>query len=283
MVSLTVCLLHSISRFIPKPLPTYAHTYNIPFPQIFHRHLDKQYLEQFEEIFVIGDVHGCYDELKELLMVSNTNDDKILKIFVGDLVNKGPKNKDVLELVRKSKSMLSVRGNHDEVVLREYFNSKRSDYQLKDKNLWIKDLSEEDVNYLVELPYTISIPSLNSVVVHAGLIPGLPKEITDPTDLIHMRNLLMTDYFWESGIVAIDDAKSGEAWAKLWGGPEHVYFGHDAKRKLQKERFATGLDTGCVYGNLLTGMFINGKRKGELVQVKASAVHCPPKVKTNNV
>lgn len=283
MVSLAVCALNSISRLIPKPHRTYSHSYNIPFPQILHIHLDSRFLAQFEEIFVIGDVHGCYDELKELLSVSNVNSDRILKIFVGDLVNKGPKSRDVLNLVRNSRSMLSVRGNHDEVVLREYFNSKKSDYKLKDKNLWIKDLTEEDVNYLVELPYTISLPSLNSIVVHAGLIPGIPKEIIDPTDMVHMRNLVMTDYFWEGGIMASDHTKKGEAWATMWGGPEHVYFGHDAKRMLQKEFRATGLDTGCVYGNYLTGVFIDGKRKGEFVQVKAFEVYCPPKTKENNL
>lgn len=269
MVSLVVCFLHSISRYIPTPIHRYFHFYNIPLPQVLHRQLDSSFLEQFREILVIGDIHGCYDELKILLDRANATGDDVLKLFVGDLVNKGPKNHEVLNLLRESKSMLSVRGNHDEVVLREYLNSRKSDYQLSEKNLWIKDLSDENVKYLMELPYTIKLPSLNSIIVHAGIVPGVPLEIHDLANFVRMRNLVMTDYFWEEGIVASEDTSKGESWAQLWGGPEHVYFGHDAKRMLQKHFRATGLDTGCVYGNWLTAVFINGPRKGQFVEVKA--------------
>ncbi|GIX78916.1 metallophos domain-containing protein [Caerostris darwini] len=279
MVSLVVCVLNAINRLIPKPTRRYFHNYNIPFPQVMHKHLDSSFIEQFEEILVIGDVHGCCDELEALLEKANAAGDNVLKLLVGDLVNKGPKNSEVLNLVRQSKSILSVRGNHDEVVLKEYFDSKNSDYRLKEKNLWIKDLSNENINYLTELPYTISLPTLNCIIVHAGLVPGVPVEINEPMHLVRMRNIIMTDYFWEEGLLPIEDTNKGEPWSELWGGPQHVYFGHDARRMLQKRRFATGLDTGCVYGNSLTGVFISGCRKGEFIQVKAKEAYSKKKSK----
>lgn len=102
----------------------------IPRPLISHIVLSKDLIRKFNEVVVIGDVHGCYDELLDLLKIiqegaegRSTSTDKILKIFVGDIVNKGPKSRQVLELFMKNREdMLSVRGNHDEVVIDQYVN-----------------------------------------------------------------------------------------------------------------------------------------------------------------
>src|SRR6266487_1775149 len=43
------------------------HPLNLPLPPVLHKVLDKDFIKKFDEILVIGDVHGCYDELIELL------------------------------------------------------------------------------------------------------------------------------------------------------------------------------------------------------------------------
>jgi len=98
---------------------------------------------------------------------------------------------------------------------------------------------------------------------------------------------------------------AGKAWASVYRGPNHCFFGHDASRKIQLEPWATGLDGGCVYGGAMyaailpaldeNGKIMEGRAKAGvpfdaqeitlgtgltawLVNVPATAVHSPPKI-----
>lgn len=254
-------------------------SYAIPKPLVRHVIISKEEIDKFSEVVVIGDVHGCYDELLSMLqMLKDNNENRILKIFVGDLVNKGPKSKEVIQLFMKSREdMISVRGNHDDVVIDQYVNIiEKNPEELRAKNEWMKDLTREEVDYLISLPYSIRVPSLNSIIVHAGILPGTEVETMSDQDIVSMRNVISAmSEFGEVVYEATKGTKQGTAWAKLHKGPEHIYFGHDARRKLQQEPFATGLDTGCVYGGELTGIFIHGRRKGSFIKVPAIRPHVP--------
>ena len=67
--------------------------------------------------YVIGDVHGCFDELKKLLKKISFNPSKDSIIFTGDLVNRGNQSLEVLEFCMKEKSIDTVLGNHDVFLL----------------------------------------------------------------------------------------------------------------------------------------------------------------------
>lgn len=243
--------------------------YKLPYPETPHLVLNEDAIRG-RKVLIVGDVHGCLHEMEELLQEAKSKfpDQEILPIFVGDLLSKGPFPVETLKKLQKIEHY-AVRGNHDEAILRQVLSLKKKElYQLPPKYSWVPNLSD-DIGYLRELPYTISIPSLSVIIVHAGLVPGIPLTEQELTNMIIMRNLVKSP---EGTLSAAELTNEGEAWASFWPGPDHVYFGHDARRKLQKHAHATGLDTGCVYGNQLTGAVVT-KDSTELIQVKAKQVY----------
>lgn len=138
-------------------------------------------------VLFIGDVHGCKQELDRLLSAYGYEKKKenTTLIFVGDLVNKGPASMEVLRFVKNTKS-LCVRGNHEQSALAVALGLK----PMKAGREWTNSLNFDDVAWLRQLPYTITIPSMNIKVVHAGLVPGLPTEEQPLKDILTMRNLI---------------------------------------------------------------------------------------------
>ena len=61
------------------------------------------------------------------------------------------------------------------------------------KNKWMQDVSEDELQFLMRLPYSIAVPSLDALIVHAGVIPGVAVEDMSPGDLVSMRNVIAED------------------------------------------------------------------------------------------
>ncbi|MER2563814.1 MAG: metallophosphoesterase [Myxococcaceae bacterium] len=208
---------------------------------------------------VIGDVHGCFDELVELLQVSGwTKADRL--VFAGDLVAKGPDSRAVVALAREHKA-LGVLGNHDAHVLKAREGNASA---LKGTHREVANaLSEDDWRYLELLPLWLDFPELNTLVVHAGLLPNVPVTEQPRHLLLNLRSIDAEGH----GSTRVS---GGRPWAELWPGPRFVIFGHDALRKLQHHPHALGLDTGCVYGGQLSAVWLPERR---LVQVNAKRAY----------
>jgi len=234
--------------------------YKTPAPRVIHSNLN---IDKDSKIIIVGDVHGCLDELKLLLIKCEfqKNIDKL--VFVGDLVNKGPYSAEVVKFVRNIGASC-VRGNHDDAALAQIMKKMKEGEDYKPHYHYCSDLNSEEIEWLTELPYTLSIPSHNAIVVHAGFVPGTPLEEQKLSDMYILRTVPSA---------SSDDSDDKEVpWAALWkknDGP-HVYFGHDAKRGLQLCDYATGLDTGCCYGKKLTAVILPRR---EIVQVDALKVY----------
>ena len=275
MAALVALLAHFIRSALKSVFARSRHgflvdrtPYGLPVPACLHQTLSLG----GRRLVIVGDVHGCCDELEELLSKCRCSEPNVCTVFVGDLINKGPKNAEVVKLVRNLGAHC-VRGNHDEVCLRSWQNFAEGREPLPAKFQWMHRLDRDDLEWLSQLPFTLTIPSLNICVVHAGLVPHIQLHNQSLDCMLHIRNLSYDDSLGE-WVWHKKAAEGGEPWASAWRGPQHVYFGHDAIRRLQQCPHATGLDTGCVYGGKLTAVLpLEG---GRLVQVDARAVHQAP-------
>ncbi len=210
---------------------------------------------------IVGDVHGCLDELLALLArAGRAPGDRV--VLVGDLCAKGPDSAGVVRWARESAAD-AVLGNHDAHVLRAL----HGEHVGRTHRAVAETLGAADVAWLEARPLWLRLDGAAEqpyVVVHGGLVPGIPLEQQTRDHLLNLRSITAEG----EPTKRID----GAPWASLWRGPEHVAFGHDAVRGLQRHPFATGLDTGCVYGRELTALVLPSS---ELVSVPAARAYAP--------
>ena len=202
---------------------------------------------------IIGDIHGCFDELCDLLeLIDLQTDDRI--IAVGDLITKGPKSAQVLDLFINDQRFSSVVGNHDRKI-RQRLRGEPVPLtkQQRDAIQQLDDDRERYSQYLRSLPYMIELR--NHLIVHAGIRPGVPLNEQMASDLTEIRTM-----------GADPTRRKGTAWYEIYRGPKTILFGHWPKKKPKRAPFAIGLDTGCVYGGQLTGYIIESD---EFVSVPA--------------
>jgi hypothetical protein len=124
--------------------------------------------------FLIGDLHGCFDELMKLLNHVKFDENKDRLFSTGDLIDRGPKSYKALELLKKD-WFFSVLGNHEDILLNKINQIKNDD---------IQSFSVEEINYIKELtdliPYVYNMPLiiemehllLGSIyIVHSEILP----------------------------------------------------------------------------------------------------------------
>lgn len=99
-------------------------------------------------------------------------------------------------------------------------------------------------------------------------------------EMTKMRNIVYEDYYDGDGIKGVETDQEGDKWVDGYRGDTHIYFGHDAKRGLQLTEYATGLDTGCVYGNKLSAVLIDQSNlKKQFLEVKARKTYVDFKIR----
>lgn len=208
---------------------------------------------------VIGDVHGCFFELTALLDDIGVRQEDSL-IFVGDLITKGPGNREVLEFVRQRRNCKSVLGNHEYLLLKHYRGESveldRAHHQV------IAELGKDFgdfMEWISQFPRYIDLGDY--LVVHAGIRPGLPLEKQTVEDLTQIRTLSASE----------PGSRDGVPWFERYRGEKTVIFGHWVFATPLLRENAVGFDTGCVYGGRLTAVILPESRLVSIPARKAYA------------
>lgn len=239
--------------------------WNPPHPRV-HLRLDVRRCD------VIGDVHGCYDELVSLITLLGHDDlldpdippatdgHKPRLIFVGDIVDRGDKIVESLRLVHRlcqRGHALSVIGNHDDRFLRWLLGRKvKAEHGLREtteqlnalpkreRDAWKKEL----IDFLSLLPWAVRINDGHAIIAHAAWHAELQEEKSPDRIRAYAMYGPTTGAQTPEGFpVRID-------WAPGYEGPELVIFGHQVYDAPYWHDYAIGIDTGCVFGGALTAL-----------------------------
>ena len=170
--------------------------------------------ERPPRVIAIGDVHGCIDELQDLLRLCDYRPGDLV-VFLGDLVSKGPDSISVVQMAREI-GAIAIRGNHDFEVIRWYQAIKSgtndvnhgpsvpsavsSTHELIIPSTGVDPpvvgsehfhvascLPQADMKWMYSLPWYMSSKELGALFVHAGFVSGIRLAKQNPRLMMNMR------------------------------------------------------------------------------------------------
>lgn len=197
------------------------------------------------KIFAVGDIHGSFDRLQELLQKIPIDFANDTLVFIGDYIDRGPGSVEVVEylldLKKKEPGVIFLKGNHENMLEKYLDGTDRFTYLLNGGQTTLDSyLSKTDRSGSFPIPtdHMEFFKSLRLyyeteayIFVHAGLRPKVPLASQQTEDLLWIRDKFIYSKY-------------------NFGKP--VVFGHTPLEKPLVEPNKIGIDTGAVYGNALT-------------------------------
>ena len=226
---------------------------------------------------VIGDVHGCIDELTVLLVQLGyewrgdgaSHPEGRRALFLGDLVNRGPDTPAVLRLVMgmaDAGDALCLPGNHDVMLQRRLQGRDVKDAKAVESSLTQLErappgLAQAFVRFIEALAPYLLLDSGSLAVAHAGL----PEEYQS-ADTEDARSFAI----FGRDVPGPEGKPVRYDWARDYRGETRVVYGHTPQREPGWRNNTLCIDTGCVYGGRLTALRYP---ELELVSVPAARVY----------
>lgn len=222
---------------------------------------------------IIGDIHGCCDELEELLKLLGADRKKV---FVGDLVDRGPRVLDAVNLVRnliEKNGAHCVQGNHDDKFARWLAGHRVTishglDTSIADVEAHVKTQQDREQlrRFLAGLPTHVVLDGGNLVVAHAGIREDMIGRSGEKVRVFTLYGDV-TGEKDEYGLPVRRD------WAANYSGKATIVYGHTPIPKPAWKNRTLNIDTGCVFGGALTALRYP---EMELVSVKARRQYANP-------
>lgn len=195
-----------------------------------------------QRTFVIGDIHGCYDELIALTEKIGLRDDDVL-ISLGDIVDRGGKSKEVYEYFLNRPNSKVLIGNHE----RKHINDTMS-YAQEIVKVQFGDDYTVFVDWLRTLDYYYETD--DAIIVHAAfehdkLLAEQKVEVLSGTT---------------SGDRYLEKKYAPETyWNDYYQGEKPIIYGHHVvgdKPEIKNNTY--GIDTACCHGGYLTAIELPG-------------------------
>ncbi|GKV67583.1 bis(5'-nucleosyl)-tetraphosphatase PrpE [asymmetrical] [Sporosarcina sp. NCCP-2716] len=215
---------------------------------------------------MIGDIHGCYDELTELLSVLGyslesgipIHPDGRSPVFVGDGMDRGPDSLRVLQLLfalQDSGKLHYSPGNHCNKLYRyAKGNNVQQTHGLETTVAELDALPPDERQAVLsryrrfyeKLPLYLSLDGGSLIVAHAGL----PERMIGAKPSGSMKTFVL--YGDVTGETLPDGRPVRRDWAASYKGNPWIVYGHTPVREPRFTGNTVNIDTGCVFGGSLT-------------------------------
>lgn len=216
--------------------------------------------------YVIGDIHGCYFTLLDLInKLSIEKGDKL--IFLGDYIDRGPHSKRVIDYIMsiEGPDVITLMGNHERMcvdanrgsgywgqtwmnngggITVDSYDERTEEEKVRPSLLYpelqdewrakLPRVSEEHIQWMESLP--VFYEDDDFFYCHAGIDPDYSFDDQIEDDLLWIRNRFL---------------KSENVW------PKKIVFGHTPMQKVQIKENKIGVDTGACYGNMLSAICLD--------------------------
>lgn len=223
---------------------------------------------------VIGDVHGCLNELHALFSDMGyklkehifVHPGGRIPVFLGDITDRGPQSVEMIHLVHdmvvNHQKAHYVPGNHCNKLYRYFLGNNVQVRHGLETTVEEYEALPQDEQRLVKAqfmelydhaPLYLELPDVNAVVAHAGI-----KENDIGRDDKKVKSFVLygdvTGGFYDDGRPVRRD------WAKDYHGCRWIIYGHTPVLKPRMVHKTINIDTGCVFGNQLTAFRLPEKK-----------------------